>query len=373
LMRTPLLTVAICFTSLLAQAQIRVGQQQGLPYRDTSKHIASMHTTRYRCSMVNGKVVKGGIDDEAIFFYDKHGILVKRLIVYADKSVKNVDGRSGNNMQVYHAFNDSTLVSIKPVYDERGNLIELPHDALNYSLSGTFKYNQRNQLTELKQLDPDNTLNRTQTFTYNADNKLTERIEKNFGGKVIEKTAFDYDKAGRVVQIINSDAEHIVSRTKLIYDNISGKLMHLVLIGDDGDPPIQYSYEYDNKDRKAKIYVITGNSKRLYSSFKYDAQGGGYTYTENNQDKTIVQTIAPGTRKREVFDDKQPHSLQEWQFDKHNNVTYQMEGTYTRPPQKIELTNIVIVENQMKYRGGIFDVIANWFRHKKYPPRAGGL
>ncbi|MEO6523894.1 MAG: hypothetical protein ABIN91_19580 [Mucilaginibacter sp.] len=371
-MRITLLILLICSSCLTSRAQIYVGQQQGLPYRDTSKHIASMRTCRYRAIMANGKLVKTTKDDEAVFFYDKHGNLVKRVVVYKDKDIKYVKQAAEAEFS-RHAFNDSTRVINKPIYDERGNLIMLPHDPLLYNLSGTFKYNDQNQITDLKQIDQNNYLNRTQTFTYNNEHKLTERVEKNFGGNIIEKTTFDYDKAGHVVQVLTADAGHVVSRTKLIYDNISGKLMHLVLIGDASEPPIQYSYEYDNKDRKAQIYMIYGNTRRLYSSFKYDAQGGGYTYTENSQDKTIIQTIAAGTRKREVFDDKQPRNIQEWHFDKRNNITYQMEASYTQPPQKIELANITVVENDIKYRGGIFNSIANWFRAKKYPPRAGGM
>jgi hypothetical protein len=368
-MRIPLFILLISLTCLTSQAQILVGQQQGLPYRDTSKHIASMRSTRYHASMVNGQIVKGDKTEEVVCFYDKHGNLIKRVIAYPV-----INGKPGEKVSgMEHALGDSATATNNPVYDERGNLIELPHDPRYDNLSGTFKYNDRNQITDIKQLDQNNYLNRTQTFTYNSGHQLTERVEKNFGGKLIEKTTFDYDKAGHVVQILTADADHVVSRTKLIYDNISGKLMHMVLIGDAEEPPIQYSYEYDNHDRKAKIYMIYGNTKRLYSSFKYDAQGGGYTYTENSQDKTIIQTIALGSRKREVFDDKQPRSVQEWHFDKRNNITYQTEGTYTQPPQKIEQTDIVVLENDIKYRGGVFNSIGNWFRAKKYPPRAGGM
>lgn len=369
-MRATLFILLLCSTSLTTRAQIYVGQQQGLPFRDTSKHIAYMHSIRYSVKMLNGAVVKGDKTDEVVFYYDKHGNLTKRVIVYPVVNGKYA-GKPGENME--HALGDSAIAVNNLVYDERGNLVVLPHDPANYNLSGSFEYNERNQITAIKQTDPNNYLNRTQTFTYNNEHKLTGRVEKNFGGKVLEKTTFDYDKAGHVIQVLTADADHVTQRTKLIYDNISGKLMHLVLIGDGNDPPIQYSYEYDNHDRKAKIYMIYGNTKRLYSSFSYDALGGGYTYTENNQDKTIVQTIAKGTRKRQIFENTQPRGLQQWRFDKHNNMVYQMEGNYSVPPQKIELGNITVTENDIKYRGGIFDSIANWFRSKKYPPKAGGM
>lgn len=335
-----------------------------------------MRSARYLAAMVNGKLVKGKKTDEIVFYYDKHGNLVKRVIVYPVEKgrYKPQAGEDGLTMQ--HAFNDSATVINQCTYDERGNLINLEHDPMIYGLSGTFKYNSKNQITETRQYNnyKGGIADGMQSYQYNNDGKLTQRLETNAKNHLLEKTTFEYDKAGCLIQVITTDSAHTVSRTKLIYDNLTGKMMHLVLIGDEGDYPIQYNYEYDNHDRKVRIFMVYNTTKRLYSSFKYDASGSGYQYTEHgNGGQTIVQTLSPGLRKRETFENEHPRDISEWHYDKHNNIIWLMNGQYLLPSQKIELAGISVVVNDIKYRGGIFSRIGLLFKHKPIPPRGGGM
>lgn len=367
--------IAICFLFALcttALGQIYVGAHTYLPFQDTSKRIVSMRTTSYRAVMVNGKLVKKQKLKEVIYYYDKHGSLVKRFIVLPvnRSGLYSLAGHQINVAQ--HALGDSAVAYNHISYDAHGNITALQHDPMLYMLGGTFKYNDNNELVELKQYKS-GSLDKLQTYQYNDHNKLTERDVLSPKGKLLTKVIFGYDKADRMIEIAAIDSmAHTTSRTKLIYDNRDGKLMHLVLITDNSEYPIQYDYEYDNHDRKTKIYVIYGNTKQLYSFFKYDSQGGGYQYTETNNDETIVQTISAGLKKREKFEGKLPRELQTWQYDKHNNVTQHTEAYYTRPPEKIELMELILVENDIKYRGGIFDRIELLLKKKVYPPRVGG-
>jgi hypothetical protein len=367
-MRITLITILLCFVSIIAKGQIYVGQQQGLPYRDTSKQIKIIHSTLYSANIVDGKPVKGDRTNEYLFYYDKHGSLVKRIIIWPLQNGKYKAPNNKPDLVSPNVFNDSVIVLNKVVYDDKGNLITLPHDPAAYNLGASFKYNKQNQLIQLNQFSNDvadgNRFNNTQTVNYGANGKIEGYQVFNVQSKLIDKTSYTYDKANRLIEVQKADSTHIYERTKLIYNTLNGKLMHLVIISDER-LPVQYDYEYDNRDRKSKIYLLYGANKRLYGQYKYDANDKGYQYTEDVGSGTrVVQTIKKGYKSREVFTNNHPNTLQQWHYDKHDNAVYTFTTNYAQPPNKVEPINATIMNDVIQYRGGIFSAIGQWFRKK---------
>ncbi len=346
----------LAFTPFYTLAQIYARAVERLPYMDTSKKIASLKQTSYRPVMANGKLENGEAIERIVYYYDAYGNLAKRVI---EQPVLNghyhLSNRPGELAILPRTYNDTAVAIGEYQYDKRGNLMAMEHDPVAYSISARFKYNDKDQLVELSQLDLKGAFNFNQFYKYNDAGQLIEADLRDLRNKPVTKTYYKYDAEGKKIEEYSADSTKAIAyHWKLTYDSLTQKVSGMLVTGYNASPHKQkYRYEYDAQGRKEKIYLTVGDSTRLYSVYKYTGPGeDAYTSTEYNTSGTIVQTVSKYQKKRDVLEDGQLSNSTELRYDKHNNLIYQLHIEYPDPRQTSKTAKplFTLIVNEIKYR-----------------------
>jgi RHS repeat-associated protein len=179
----------------------------------------------------------------------------------------------------YDALNRLTKVTdgigqTEYTYDNRDNLIALT-DAKGQTT--TFAYDRNNRLISEKR-----PLGQQTGYQYNALGQLTKKTDaKN------QTSVYTYDNAGRMTQIVQTDAANNTKTINFTYDDAGNLLTY-------NDGTTSGAYTYDNLYRKTQETTNYG-AFSLTTSYSYNQNGTkktftypngttiGYTYDANNQ------------------------------------------------------------------------------------------